>query len=592
MTIMFAGGMTFAIPGAMPDVFADQTVVGSSGLVSVSSAKIQGASVLEIVIDDPALSALDTTIGMPVVTFTGGATKVLTPAQAVDGKWYSYIVDDFYSTTADGLSGFNFGLDCDNSLKLGSGTTVGNSADGAWLLDGWTCADPDGPNDSSIDALLHARSNAQLEVLNDAPSLNRNSSANGGGQIQAQVNSTADTTVRATNGGATGAWPFIEQVTMASDNTVCYAGDCIPFEHGNMNDDIEVYFDPDTYANGADINFVIVDNGLNIDPTDLDKYEFGATTTSPTIKRTWANQTTVSASDVASSLSTIQFGDASTVAASGDTGSFCTAVTVEETGKNTGVFVSPDANGASDCDTSATATNHHVATYAYGGESNTVHIKYAGASLTMDAGSEWLPAEAAVVTITDPDANRVNGYDETLALNVLNAATTTPYIKMGSPVYLGSTSDSSIAVLLQEDESTTCGSVTEAASAGTEVGIYEITLGADCSTVSSNMSFEITHDAVLSTVTNLTGAVVVNYDVSSIFDKLNASTMTIELGARYGLGTAAASIDTSATGGATAGGVYFNSTDIFSSITSGAGIWQLQCCDGASVLGTNQITQI
>ena len=64
--------------------------------------------------------------------------------------------------------------------------------------------------------------------------------------------------------------------------------------------------------------------------------------------------------------------------------------------------------------------------------------------------------------------------------------------------------------------------------------------------------------------------------------------MTIELGARYGLGAAAASFDTSAAGGASAGGVYFNSTDIFSSITSGAGIWQLQCCDGASVLGTNQ----
>jgi hypothetical protein len=68
----------------------------------------------------------------------------------------------------------------------------------------------------------------------------------------------------------------------------------------------------------------------------------------------------------------------------------------------------------------------------------------------MEAGDEWMPAEAATVTLSDPDANRTNNYDETLALNVLNAATTTPYIKMGSPIYLGSTGTPTISV--EEDE--------------------------------------------------------------------------------------------------------------------------------------------
>ena len=112
MTIMFAGGMTAAVPSFMPGVFAEG-VTSSDGLVSISSAKIQGAAILEIVIDDPSISALDTAIGVPNLVYSGGATKQLTPAQAVDGKWYSYIVDDAQSALADAMDGLNFGTDCD-----------------------------------------------------------------------------------------------------------------------------------------------------------------------------------------------------------------------------------------------------------------------------------------------------------------------------------------------------------------------------------------------------------------------------------------------------------------------------------------------
>ena len=117
MTIMFAGGMTVAAPSVMPDVFA-AGASSAGGLVSVSSEKIQGASILEVVIDDPAISALDTAIGMPTLTFSGGATHTLTPYQATDGKWYAYIVDDVSSTTADALSGLNFGIDCTAATTL------------------------------------------------------------------------------------------------------------------------------------------------------------------------------------------------------------------------------------------------------------------------------------------------------------------------------------------------------------------------------------------------------------------------------------------------------------------------------------------
>ena len=271
------------------------------------------------------------------------------------------------------------------------------------------CPDPDGPalasdagslnlagKDDGTNGAGSDTANPKNEVLNDAPSLNRNSSANDG-QIYATFNTTSGTN--------NGVWPYIEQVDMASDNIVKYGNEELAFEWGNMNDDISIEFSPDVYANGADINLVITDNGLNIDPTTQDKWEFtnAATVDSETTKRVFANGT--KGSDIDGSLNTIGFGDAKNLTATGNTGSFCTTATIEETGDATGVFTTPDANGASDCDTSATATNHHSATYAWGGESTSIHIAYADASISMDAGDEWMPAEAATVTVVDADAN-------------------------------------------------------------------------------------------------------------------------------------------------------------------------------------------
>ena len=425
------------------------------------------------------------------------------------------------------------------------------------------CTDPDGPADATTVNALNTNNQYTgqvLEVLNDAPSLNRNSSANDG-QIYASSNSTADTDHRSS--GSMSAWPFIEQVTMAADNVITYGGETVVFEHGNMNDDIDVSFVPDVYANGADINLVINDNGLNIDPTELDKWVFETLTGTATIKRSFANGTTGSS---LTGLGTIGFGVASTLTASGDTGSFCTTIaTVEETADSSGIFVTPDANGASDCDTSATATNHHQASYSYGGESANIHIAYNDGTVTMDAGDEWMPAEAATVTISDPDANRTHGYDETLALNVLNAATTTPYIKTGSPIYLGSTGTPTFTV--EEDENSVCAD-SAAASSGSEPGIYELTMTA-CGEAHTSLQINVHHDVALSTVTNKTGTIVLNYDVSSFYDKLNASSMTISLGTSNLSNSNINQMMMNVTSGAD------------DSVNSGAGIFNLPCCESS-----------
>ena len=70
MTIMFAGGMTIAIPGETP------VAIAQTGMLSVSATAAPGNSfggpqVIEIVVDDPARSDLSSDIGSPAVTIDG-----------------------------------------------------------------------------------------------------------------------------------------------------------------------------------------------------------------------------------------------------------------------------------------------------------------------------------------------------------------------------------------------------------------------------------------------------------------------------------------------------------------------------------------
>ena len=103
MTIMFAGGMTIAIPGETPTAVAQTT-----GTLSVSAAAagvFGGAQVIEIVIDDPDLDEIPTageTATKPDVEVDGTAVEM---RQATTGKWYVYVASTAFETSglaADG----------------------------------------------------------------------------------------------------------------------------------------------------------------------------------------------------------------------------------------------------------------------------------------------------------------------------------------------------------------------------------------------------------------------------------------------------------------------------------------------------------
>lgn len=131
MAIMFAGGMTIAVPSFMPGVAADteETV----GMLTVSTTTLQGAAILEIVINDPDYT--DTEIDLndgPEVTI--GGNDYITN-QGANGKWYLYVVDESISEAMDADSnGMEYGLQCTTGIGTnGSANVIGDVSENVWV---------------------------------------------------------------------------------------------------------------------------------------------------------------------------------------------------------------------------------------------------------------------------------------------------------------------------------------------------------------------------------------------------------------------------------------------------------------------------
>ena len=100
MTIMFAGGMTIAIPGETP------VAVAQTGMLSVSATAAPGNSfggpqVIQIVVDDPSRSDTDG-VSRPHVTVDG---TDITMTQADTGKWYAHFASGAHDRGTDSLLG-------------------------------------------------------------------------------------------------------------------------------------------------------------------------------------------------------------------------------------------------------------------------------------------------------------------------------------------------------------------------------------------------------------------------------------------------------------------------------------------------------
>ncbi len=272
MTIMFAGGMTLAIPGFLPDsaipieAFADRG--STSGSLYISSTEIQGAQVIEIVVDDSSLSKTATNGSVTVdITPSQGTTETVVMFQAINGLYYAYMVDDISSEAADDISStsMDFGTDCDLTLTMDSAAFAVTATD--TNIESDSCTDPDSDTGGEPFSVL-ANEPTDIPVASGTVVIGPASLGN-------------------VSGSDAGTWPIIYGFDFADDNLIEYGSDAIEFTFGSKA--AGVSFTTTGASDGQNaivvpgqkIQFTIDDNGLNIDPTAVDAWTFLATSASP-----------------------------------------------------------------------------------------------------------------------------------------------------------------------------------------------------------------------------------------------------------------------------------------------------------------------
>jgi len=432
MAIMFAGGMTLAVPSFMPETIAAET---TSGLLTVSTTTLQGVAVLEIVVNDPDVSATDSDIAA-ISASVGGTSYEMT--QGSNGKWYVYVVDASQSAlwTADD-NGVEFGTLCTSGLSTEESATdlIVNTTTDVYVAvtpnvddtgENGNCLDADGMHGTADDSSGSTdRQDLTAVVLQNAPAL---SNPDGDEANQGQR-------AHKLNASGYGSWPYIISVDLNTDNLVEYGSDSINVVYGNTDDETSISLANKNPGDNTEVHLTITDPALNIDPTTADVWTFSLSSSASSPAVVQANNGTSNNSISATELGQHDCVDNCRLYSNVQTGlvageSALTAVTMTETGASTDVFESFDSNGNGEFQTAADAAKSQQVIYNYGGNSVDQIITYTDATISFDAGGDWSPGQTATVTVVDAEANRnptsaetLNAYDETVVI---------PTIKMGT----------------------------------------------------------------------------------------------------------------------------------------------------------------
>ncbi len=260
MTIMIAGGLTFAAPGVMPAAHAANANLFVSAENSQFDNYMSGPQVIEVVIIDSDINDTDEAKGEPDVTVNG---KVLRMVQAVDGNWYGYFADATQAALADATTteageGLDFGSVC----TAAEGTTAVvldlDDADGAAF---------DTDNDCGADPSIVAANPTVMNVLREAKEANPTTANPPGREISSwpfiqlyDLNPTGNVVVQYNKGGG------VQTTTLTFDTAQDYAGAAL---------------DRAVYGQGMEIHATITDLWLNIDPTDEDSWTFAVVAGDP-----------------------------------------------------------------------------------------------------------------------------------------------------------------------------------------------------------------------------------------------------------------------------------------------------------------------
>ena len=492
MTIMIAGGMTFAIPGILPQASASHNAnLFVSAENSAFDNTFGGPMVIEILINDDTIRSLDDAHGQPDVTING---KQIVMAQATDGNWYAYVADRDQVQTADNIpntsgTSLDFGSLCDNDddFALDGQTLIFSESVGV----AFPVEINDANNGTSGEGPAHTvgtittgctittngtlgktftSSDTVINVIREAKTLNTDADANGIGQIQLnqtalfpftqlyQFNPTGNVVIQYNKGGN------IQTTTLTFDTTDVWA---------------VLGADRTSLPQNAEVHFTITDQQLNIDPTDEDSWTFATNATNATAtfyqifneNGDAAITAKADVADVAPSLATFLFEDNGVLIINIDAqgtgailafddndnqiiaanGSATTAggavelitinnglVTMTELGPNSAIFANYDELDNANVDITSTALRGTSAIVDYNDTPVSIVVANDFGVLDMDGaavGDEWNSGEEIPVTLVDQDLNLNTRSDEDLDLNNADVPLI-PSLQIGSPITL------------------------------------------------------------------------------------------------------------------------------------------------------------
>ena len=550
MTIMFAGGLTFAAPSVMPSAYADHTpYLYVSAENSQFDNTFAGPQVVEVIVENPNLIDTDRSESEPDVTING---KQLRMVQSTDGAWYGYFASRTHAETADSIVtvngyGLDFGEIClnTNTLNLLEGTSDFSETTGVATN---SCSNPSADNNINV----------VRESKTPTPLLNTVSL----GQIG--VNDINH-------------WPFIQlyDLSIGSDVRVQYRGAGTVQEVGLKFDTVEGFAglstDRDTYPFEAEVHLTVTDVILNIDPTDEDSWTFntdenGGDVFYQRFDENGVILTSVTNDSISAHRSDLMFdtngqllitrdqqgtGDVLKFNNNADNnnntgnlnGTFSSVdnsyITLVETTPTSAKFVSYDENDDSSINTNNAdvAKRGTAATIDYNESPKSIRVGSDFATISIDVDTAiWSSGQEVPVTLKDQDENKNSRSDEDLIVSS-NTASTIPTLQIGNPFTLGSGGNS----ITVNGENTIVQSFSQrawinsvAAAANTPVTIVVTMSPADVLDLIPPTPSNL---ADYSTYTGFRGFNLVNVGASSIF---GSNPITITLG-----GVQIASVDNS-----------------------------------------------
>lgn len=488
MTIMLAGGMSFAAPAMLPAAHAANANLFVSAENSQFDNYMSGPQVIEVVVIDSDINDTDELKGEPDVTVNG---KILRMVQGVDGNWYGYFADRDMAVRADSTSevagtGLDFGTFCENDEAiLGLPDAFTDTV-------GVAVTDLD-EGDDGDDILAQAAPNTGLiNDTNCAGGIDGDNTMNVLREHKSPETTTAGDSIGQIGLDQVDSFPFIQLYALNPTGNVIVqynkggGAQTTTLTFDTVNQFAGTSLDRSVYPQSAEVHVTITDSWLNIDPTDEDSWTFGTEVGSLTTNYQVFDENGAVAGDIpqntddnelTAQLSALMCdnncvlklntdvqnkGDVITLQDNDDSEIFRGAgvatnpeswatignrllgdvpVTITEQGPNSGVFGSYDESDKSNLVINEDAKRGTSASIDYNNHPVTILVGHNFGTIDIQSPTgEWNSGEETPVTLVDGDANQNSRADENLNLNDADVKVI-PSLSTGDPFTLGESGD-------------------------------------------------------------------------------------------------------------------------------------------------------